>query len=404
MAIVEAGIRNTSAYFVREASQGVVPTNPDWLRFSDSIKSLTATPQANIFQRRNIGSPNVQGFHGGSEDHSFGIQYYPQRFLVDGSGAALDAAGDVLLRDADNDLAASHALFVVQDFAAGGALSAGRRIYTVGLGGKVATVTLSGEPESGEPIVTDMQYQFEKLRSYVIDQLDADVAVTVESTSTADTTQTVTVEDRGVANSASLALNGTTPVSSGATTFADIEGFFLSAETEGDVILKKSGGAEIARIYGRNSYQDREGDLGVPALGSGSYESALGSAYTLFVGSTVKWPSGTDLADTVMQLSFTVNNNLEAKPRIDSLRRRIYAGDVSIEVGATIFGEKDTHDKFIKHLQVTEQNLIWTLSNGVITAVGAVCTDPGSREYATSRATMDRGATFTGKSITAVAS
>lgn len=394
MPAVESGINALRALFVREATIGETPTDPDWLRFSDSVMSLNFDPNGNIYSRRPIGTPDVAGFHPGPEDHSFTIEYHLQRWI---DAATKDASYDGLMRDASGALPDTHSCLFRQSLANRGVDSNGRRIYTVVQGARVQMVTIPGNPDSGEPIRISLDYVAELVRSYVIDQPAAGGTVTVRSSSVNDTTQSVTIEDDGVANNETLALNGTSDVS-GATSFSSIDAVWLDAETEGDIEIE-IGGSVLMTILGSNSYNDAPGDRGIPLLGSGSMESALGTDYEHIFADVIQ-RGGAALADNVLGIELTVTNNLETTPRLSTRRRAITEGSRDIEITATVFGEKQSHDALIEHLKTAVGDFTWQLAGGTLTASDAVLMTPGGRMYESGQAVMRRDNTFVAKDIT----
>lgn len=393
---VEAGIKDARIHFVRETVTGVIQANPAWLRYSDTVRRVAESPNANVYEQIGVGNFDIQDFLIGPEDHGLDVEYELQNWLTI---AGADAGSDGINRAADGTFLNTHGYQSRQDLLSGGVLAAGRRIYTIGTGGRIGRVTLGGDPNTGEPLKVTLTYIFEKLRSYVIDQPLATGVCTIRSTDVGDTTQTLTIEDEGAGSSEGIALNGTTPVV-GSTSFADIDSMSLDAETEGDIIIEHTG-VDIATILGAVSNGGYEGDLGVPALGSGSFEAALASAYEQIVGSTIQ-RGGVDLEEnaTVSTFEIQVENNLDVHPRIDSRKRRIIEGLRKVTATGSIFSEKGSHDSFVEHITVNKSSLVWTLLQGTITIAGSALTGLGGRTYESGQAVMRRDNTFTGTSIT----
>ena len=392
---VEAGIKDLRVHFLRETTTGVIQVDPAWLRFSDTVQRVQESPNANLYMQRGAGEFDIQDFLVGPEDHTLEIMYELQNWLT----ATNDAAADGLLRAADGAFLNTHAYQSRQDLVSGGSLSSGRRIYTIGKGGRIGRVTLAGDPNTGEPLRVTLAYIFEQLRSYVIDQPAATGVVTVVSSDAADTSQTLTVENEGAGSSEGIALNGTTPVA-GATSFADVDALSLDAETEGDITISHTA-QTIAIILGKASNGGYEGDLGIPELGSGSFETALGpGGYEQIVGSTIQ-RGGSDIEAnaTISAFEVQVENNLTIHPRIDSRKRRLIEGARDITVIASIFSEVGSHDAFVENIKATESDIVWTLTGGSITIQNAALTGLGGRAYEAGQAVMQRNNTFTGRSI-----
>lgn len=393
---VESGVKDLRLHFVRETVAGAIQADPAWLRFSDSVKRFSINPNANLHHQRPIGTVDPVKFQPGPEDYDLQVQYHLQRWI---GGATKGPEYDGMVRAADNALLNTHGILARQALVTGGALSAGRRVYTVVKGARVSRVGLNGQSDDGEPMIVTVDYRAEKIRSYVIAQPSSGSTVTAESTDASDTTQTVTVENEGAGSSEGIALNGTTPVA-GVTSFTDIDSISLSAETKGDVIVK-IGATEIFRILGKDSNGGYEGDLGIPPLGSGSFEAALGSAYELVVGSSFQWGGAAiESAATLRTLEMMVENNLEVTPRVDSRRRRITEGNRTLQANVSVYSEIGSHESLVNHLKATEQDLVWTLVNGSITLSNAALTSVGGRVYESGQATMQRNNVFTARGIT----
>lgn len=391
---VESGIKELRAHFIRETTVGVTPANPDWLRFGDTLRQISEAPNANVYMQMGAGVFDLTGFLVGPEDHTMGIEYELQNWLTAGN----DAAADGLLRAADGGLLNTHSFQSRQELAAGGVLASGSRIYTIAKGGHVGRVTLSGEPNSGEPLKTRLDYVFEKIRSYVIDQPAATGVCTIRSTNAGDTTQSLTIENEGAGTSETIALNGTTPVA-GITSFADIDAAELDAETIGDVIIEHSG-QDVMTILGQTSNGGFEGDLGIPLLGTGSFEAALASAYEIIVGSTILRGGAVLEEDaTISSFEIQIENNLDVHPRIDSRRRRIIEGKRDISANVTIFSRRGSHDSLVANLTADEQDIVWTLTGGTITLSDTALTSVGGRSYEAGKAVMTRNNVFTGRGL-----
>lgn len=394
----EAGIRPHRAAFIRETTFGATPTDPDWLLFSDCFQGYGMTPNTNIGEQRCVGSADVSEFVKGTESHELLVKYYLQRWI----SAAGDAAYDGLIRNADNELNASHSVLIREAHASGGVLSAGRRIYRYATGCFVNRALLRGEPESGLPVQSELGYMAELARSYQIDQPAVSGTVTIASTSANDTTQSVTVEDDGAGTSETIGpLTGTTPVV-GSSSFATVDAVRLSAQCEGDVTITM-GGEIIMTIRGSDSYGTVEGDLGLPLLGSGSHGSAIGTAYEKFLGDTVERPSATDLAENIEAFEIEVQNNVESTPRNNTFKRRLVAGARTARARATVFGQSESHRILDDYLRVNPQDLIWTLTGGTLTLQGAILSEPGGPNIEVGQTIMRMGSVFTGKSLVAAA-
>lgn len=394
--IVESGLRPGRTEWVRETTFGLPPTNPAWSFYSDAVQSLSWGPGPNISPRRSVGNADVQAFNAGAENGSFDVTYDQQVWFNTG------AAGDGLIRQSNGCLF-SHT--VVERIILGTGTDGGeRRLYTVATGAKINSVSATGEPESGNPIMTTLNYLASKVRAYIIDQPGASGTLTAESTDNADSgpTFTVLIENDGATTSESVQLNGTTPVATVAS-FATIDSVYYTGtgDLQGDIIIKK-GANILARIYGKTSYQGREADKGVPSLGSGSHASVIGTAYENLIGDVIDRPGGTGIlaGSDVTTFGFTVDNALQAEASHLRIGRNIYEGARTYSVEGSIYGEKAGFEAMSESLRKLEQNIVWTLTGGTMTFNSAVLTDVGNIARETEQALMTVDTTFIAKTLT----
>lgn len=399
----EAGILGLRANFVRETTDGVTPTDPDWLVFSDEIDSKSFAPEGNIFERRAIGSPDVKGFELGPEDHVMSLAYSLQRWLAAAGPVPLDASADGMLRDAQGAYLSRHSVLTRQEFLTGGTDSSGYRIYSYGAGGVISRALITGAPDSGDPTKAELAYNFERARSHLINQMTVATGLTIVSSSALDTTQSVTMEDDGAALVETLALNGTTPVPTISTAFSSLDAARLSAETEGDITITFTTGGNVCMVIeGKVSNNGIEGDLGLPLLGTGSFEAALALAFQTVLSAAVT-RGGSALAENVMGISFEVQNNLEMNGIVGTRKKDISPGNRDMMFNATVFGTQASHDDIEAHLKATEADMVWTFTGGVsartVTLGAAALITPGDRSYQKGEATMRRGNVFKAKTI-----
>ncbi len=399
---LEAGIGALRVNFVRETVEGTTQVNPAWLGFSDELSQVgNWVPNANLAARTKVGSPDVVGFSIGAEDHELSIAYMLQRWLTTATQVPSDAIADGLLRDTNGYVPNTHSFLARQVLSAEGAQVGGDlRIYTYGQGGKFSTAKLSGDPGNSEPVLVEGTYMFELARSYAISQPLSTSGFTIVSDNAGDTTQSVTVEDDGAALVETLALNGTTPAISISTAFGSIDAIRLSAETLGDITITFTAGAElITVILGSVGQQGIAGDLGLPLLGSGSFEAALATAFEHILGDTIT-KGGSALDVNIMPLALEVTNNIESKAVTRAKGKVHNEGFRNVVVTATVFSARGSHDATIEHLQATAGDIVWTMTGGAITVPSAVLTTPGARNYVKGAASMQRDNAFTGQGLT----
>ena len=387
----EGGLQQHRTEFLREETYAVPNTDPSFNRFSDIIQSIEWTPTPNVEGHRGIGDADPQRMTKGPEEHELSITYALQQFPVDPDGDPLDASGDGLKRDADNTLPNTHTIVDREE-------KEGTRIYLVALGGLIDEVTLSGDTESNEPITAEVTYQCQKIRSYQVDQPDSSTTLDIVSTDDNDTMD-ITIENDDASTSETLSLTGTTTVTT-TESFGEIDAVWLASEPAGDITISDGSGTDFMTIYGSNSYDNVEGDRGIPPLGSGSHASALDTAYEYFLDDTIEWPQGEDLAAALNSLELSVSNNVDSTSRVGQLGPVLSVGNRETQVTATLFSPTASHDAIMQALRKAQNNLIWTLSDGELQVNNAAITDPGARSIERGQAIMTLDNTFTGEGLT----
>lgn len=387
----DSGIREHRIEFVRESTAGVTPDNPSWKLFSDNVDTaLVASPDAQIEGQRGVGDVNMQNFYRGPEDNTASIDYHFQKFFTDGSGNPDDAAGDAILRDSANDVVNTH---TVVDRAE---LGNGERVYKVVKGGYPNLGDVAGDPSSGLPIMISLEYEAKKVRSYHATQ-PSGTTLTVKSTSASDTTQSLTLESDGAATTEQVTLNGTTAVTTTAS-FSSLDAFELSAETEGNVTVEDGSGNVLVTIYGANEYDGVEGDLGVPALGTGSHASAIGTSYERFLDDTVT-RGGSDLAAELRSTNFNVSNNYDKTGVAGSLQQAVHVGQQDVELSATVAGNFEGHEAMMEHMRGVQLDIVWQFDGGSVTFKNAALTDVGDVGPSSGDAVSTQDNTFTAENV-----
>jgi hypothetical protein len=399
----EGGIRPQRIEFIRETERGTTPADPDWELYSDAIQSFSWTPDASAERQDAVGNYLPVGFFSNNESHELNVTYHLQRWLVDGSGNSVDAANDGISRNSDNQVKNTHSIVAREEHSeAGGTADSGRRIYVVVKGGRVETVEFPFTTDRSLPIEVSLDYMAEKARAYNVSQPSSSTTLDVVSSDSSDTTQTLTIEDEGAGTTEDVSLNGTTTVPTSAP-FADIDAAELDAECAGDVTIEDGSGNVLLTIYGQDSYEHGEGDLGIPALGGGSHASALGTDYEIFSGDTFQATTGS-LGGTgarVISGSMTVSNNMGSDAQVGTSRRYIYAQDQTLEVGAEVAGPESNVTQIRQHLQSDTFVLEWTADGGTITFTGGEMMDAGEvvKEANAARNSLDQTFEFSGITI-----
>jgi hypothetical protein len=358
---LESGIRPQRLEFVRETTTGVTPTNPDWELYSNSVQSVAPTATASINPRGNVGSPDIAGFTAG-------------------------ASHSIIIRDRATD-----------DGTAGN----GSYMYTVMTGAKINTVNYSGEPESGEPIMVNLSYLCESLRTYKVDSpLTAGPPTLTAISDDAADTMNLTWENDINSETETKALDGTTIITS-TQTFQDLTAVWLASAPKGDITIT-DGTNTLMVIYGSDTYGGRPGEQGIPLTGSGTHATALTEEYEVLLGDTIERPAATAFMGGADISSFELNveNNLEATSTVLQIGKKIAEGPRTITVAATIFGERASYDSLLEHLQAKENNIVWTCTGGTITVGLAQMTEIGSISRETDQAVMTIDNTFQGQTLT----
>lgn len=413
----ESGLRDHRVEFIRESDLGVVPEDPEVLKYSDTISEVSWSPDSTNEPRRGLGDADPTDFIRGPETHEVTVAYDLVKWFLDESGTAKDASYDGMARDEDNLLPNSHTFLDREDKGSiqsentvSGNTSRATRIYTVARGGLVDEVSVAGDPSDSQPLTVELSYVFQKVRSYQIDQPDGNQLVGAKSSSTEDTSQTLTVEgedDSGSYTTETISLDGDTPVG-GTTSFAAIDAVHLDQEAQGDVTLFVNEGTEssvtegddLAVIAGVETYNGVEGDLGVPGKGSnGSREdaSSLGEPET-FLGDVIQ-RSGSPVPHEIQSMTVTVANNVETTERAEGFGLSLFPANRNITAEATMYGETTTHDLLVDHLENNQMDFTWEMDNGTVTLTNTALTDPGERAAESGQAVMTTDNTFTATGI-----
>jgi len=400
-------MRLQRAEFAREPDPGVAPTDPSFEAYSDTVMMYPGwDPDANIEAQRGVGTYRPENFFAGPEDHSgVRIAYHLQRWITDG-GSPNDAHADGLQRDADNRAQNTHTFVGREEHNAGGVAGGGRRIYYVGQGGYVASGELPFATDTALPIETSIEYDFQRFMVFVVDQPSASTTLYAKSTDAADTSQTLTIEDEGAGTTEDVNLNGTTAQQTTAS-FGDIDALWLDAECEGTVEVydgDPSGSAnKLAEIGGAGDYDQGEGDLGIPALGSGSHAGSVGSSFEHFIDDTIEATTGT-LGGTnarVVSSTFSYDNGTDADT-VGGRFRDVYMGEQTLTLEADVFGPEANAQEIRHHLQNSGIDVTWTADAGTLELLAGTRTSGGEadKEASQGRATISPSYEFSDLNIT----
>ncbi|MCU4754238.1 hypothetical protein OB919_20020 [Halobacteria archaeon AArc-curdl1] len=364
----DSGFRNHRIEFVREDEPGVTPDNPDWELFSDTLETaLQWDADAQIEAQRGLGDYTIQNHFTGAEDHSVSIEYHLQRFFVDSGGDPLDPTGDAILRADDGNVKNTHTIVDRAEYD-------DAHTYVVARGCYPNLDDVSGDPGSALPIVVSLDYEAKRVRMFKAEQPTGEV-LTVRSTSSDDTSQTLTLESQGSYAQDEVELDGTSEVTT-TEEFSSLDAFELDEACEGDVMIEDGDGNELVRLLGAESYDGAQGDLGVPALGDGSHGDTLNESYERFIDDEITKGS-TQLAAEVRSASFSVSNDYGKEPVMGGTEQAIHVGEQDAEFSATVAGNFEHHENLVDHLTANEFDLTWEFDGGTVTFKDAVLTGPG---------------------------
>jgi len=376
--VPESGVRPQRIEWVPETTRGEVPTDPEWNIYSDHVESWWDwEPDANRTEVQPAGEVDPDFTDPGSETHEATVAYWLQQWLVDGSGNAQDAAADAMLVSSDNTVNRTHSIVSRMEVGSGGSDGAGYRVYHVGKGGVPTEVTLPFEVDEGTPVMPELSYQFEKFRTYRIDQPSSSTTLDIENTGTESVD--VTIEDEGAATTEdALTVAGGSTVTS-TETFGDIDAIELSNDIDGDLIVTDGSGTTFATIKGSDAYTT-EGDLGVPPLGAGSHASAIGSDYVIFNDDSYEYNTG-EIAAEIISGELNVSLEVEDNARLGSARRNINITGRRSVWTATVAGESESVDQVLDYLTSASYQIDWTADEGTVTGPNATLFSPGSSDF-----------------------
>jgi len=365
----DSGFRNRRVEFVREDEPGVIPSDPDWELFSNTLETAFQWDvDAGMEAQRGIGDYEIKNHFSGVEDHSGSIDYHLQRFFVDEDGDSLDPAGDAILRADDGSVKNTHTIIDRTEYD-------GARTYVVARGCHPELSDVSGDPGSSLPIVVSLDYEIMWARMYRVHQ-PTESTLTVSSTSAEDIGITLELESDHASTSESVTLDGTTAVTT-TEMFDSLDAFELSESAQGEVVVEDEQGKVLVRIRGSEDYDGADGDLGVPTLGGGSHADPLTGGYEVFLNDKIT-KGGEDLAAEVRSVSFDVSNNYEKDPVLGSAEQVVHIGERDVEFDASFAGDFGTYESIVEHLTTAEFDLQWEMDGGTITFKDAVVESPGN--------------------------
>jgi len=408
----ESAVQNVRAEWVpsdRSSGTPRPPTDPSWRRFGDYIASYPGWDgDAGTEGQQPAGSAGPTHHFRGAEEHDLSIQWWLQRFFVDAAGDANDPIGS-LINWSNGEAFPAHEVLIRREVAEGGVLGGGFREFVVASGCKPSSASLPGDPSESQPIVAEVGYAAELVRSYIVHQPTDGNTVTpqVKSTSANDTGQTVTIESEGASTSDTFSLNGTTQVSgaSGAS-FGDIDAVRIDGDHEGDIIVEDGSGTQLVEDGAGNGITGSQADgvqsfRGIPLLGSGSHASEIGTdpeSY-LFLGTSSTFAGGA-LADSapsdrIHAFDFDAEIDLERDARQGTRRQAIDPTTRTVTVEADVAGPHESAAQSARYYRGTEGDIVYTLPDGDLTLRNATPTDTDEWEREGGDGRIIYGVTFT---------
>lgn len=394
----ESGLRYDRIHFVRENVYAETPADPAWLRFSDLVMEISGEPDPGKDAVHSVGTGDPVYFGRGMEENTMTVSYGLQKAIVDSAGEPNDASADAFLRNQAWQPPNTHSVVARHNNPTKGMDDAadveGQRLYFVGRGGK-ANATLEPDAEDEEPVPVELEYTFNRIRTFHIWQPATPTNLAIDSTDTRDTGVTVTIEsepdDTGTVTSTTLTLDGTTLVGDD-TSFADIDAINLSEPIYGDLNLYINdgdttgghvAGTRLALLRGADAraqgtaVSPNDGDIGVPGVGAGSYEGAVGLEFEDIQSHTLDFPFPPDApVPEVFNISLEVDNGHESNPQQGTNSPAVNEENRSIEIEQSVVGERASHDLLQTAYTSEQGDIIWELSRTRITLPGAECTEP----------------------------
>jgi hypothetical protein len=390
--------------WVEEPSPGAVPTDPEWNRFSDVIRTFEMDPGPTLARQDSIGTPDAVDHNQGPEEPEATVEYDLQRFPVDTDDNPVDPSAYGILRDEFNDLLGT-LLAVGRREYGGGNDGAGVREYSVVRGGGVDSVSPELDPSSEQPILMVLALTARKARSYKIHQPADSVTPEIVSTDDSDTME-ITIESEDASKSETIALDGTTAVTM-TTSFSDIDAVWLADNPTGDIritdgdgtllVESTAEGASTQGIAGGLTYSDDDqpvdGDRGVPPLGSGSHASEIGSSFEHFIGDRFE-RGGDAVRARINSASWTVENNINTQVLHTTRAPALDAGNRAASVDADTAGPYISHASMMGALQGHQADIEHELSGGIIRFKNATPTDSATRTVEADQAVASISETY----------
>lgn len=396
--ISERALDDVRVEFVEETTKGTTPSDPSWTRIADFFESGPGySTDASVDGPPAQGSSDTERISRGARENSLAFSYWMQQFPVDGSGDPNDPFGEILNRGPNTQLS-THTVVWRREQTEGGNDDAGFRDYVVGRGAYPLTGTIAGDPGESSAMVLDLGYeQVAYVENHVIHQPSSGTTLEVSSSDSGDTSQTLTIEDDGASTTEDVSLNGMTTVTTSAP-FASIDAAHLDGETVGDVTITDGSGTTLLTLYGTGT-DGVDGQLGVPALGSGSHGSAIGTdpeTYQ-FIRTSSTFGGALSSPDRLHALDLSVEIDASTEAQQGTRAVAIDPGMRTVTAEVDVAGPWASATRLEEYLHGRTGDLTFTLPDGDIVVKNAQATDVDDKDYSAGDANNVYGVTFTGQ-------
>ncbi|QLH82460.1 hypothetical protein [Halosimplex pelagicum] len=410
----ESALQNVRAEWIPSTfdSDGIprVPEDPEWNRYGDYIASYPGwSGDAGVEGQQAAGSGDTTDHFRGAEEHDLTVQWWLQRFFIDGDGNANDPIGELLTYDYQTS-EPTHEVLFRREVDSGGAKGAGFREYVYGSGCRPSSGAAPGDPSASSPIVAEAGYAAEKVTQIIIHQPADGVTPEVVSTSAEDTTQTVTIESEGGTTSDTFTLDGTTSVTGDTgESFSDIDAIWVDGSHVGDIDVKDGNGNSLLEdpLVGTET-DGVDAVRGVPILGAGSRASAIGTDVSnyLFLGTSSSWDGGalaeSAAADRVHALDLSIEVDISREARQGTRRQSIDCGSRTVSVDADLAGPYESAKQNYNYFTGKEGDVVYGYPDGDVTVNNAQLTDDDDVEHSGGDSNLIYGITLEGHGDPAV--
>jgi len=376
MTQVESALQDARIEYVEESTEGETPADPQWSVLSDYLEEFSASPGANRDSITVVGSGDLKEMFRGAEEPTITTNLYKQQGFVGSGGSPNYPPGHLFTYDYDGDLQ-SFTLEYRRDTSAGGNDGAGFREYVVAFGCKNTEVTDPGDPSAANPILEELSWEVQKVRTYVIHQPSA--STTLDVTNNSSSSVDVTIEDEGAATSETItvAANSTqTTVES----FGDVDVIHAESEHDGDILVTDGSGTDIldetTPLAGSDT-DNVESEQGLPPLGSGSHGSAIGTAPEdyLFQGvDTLNW-QGSSLSDRIHALDLSVSVETSREAKTGTRETAIDIGTRTVEISADTAGPFESATRIAEQFHNESGDFLYAFPDNDVTVKNAEITD-----------------------------